>query len=91
MVPMSMHARMVERPKGGNEIPVPKVTRVPSYNTDYLPTFREPNTYIRGRGAPEWARLSPSASPLPIHAHTDAVVCYGNRAVFWTYAYCLKS
>ena len=45
-------AKMVEsaKAKGGKEIPVPKVTRVPSYNTDYLPTFREPNTYIRGRG-----------------------------------------
>lgn len=43
---------MVEsaKAKGGKEIPVPKVTRVPTYNTDYLPTFREPNTYIRGRG-----------------------------------------
>ena len=49
---MHVQARMVEKPKGGKEIPVPKVTRVPSYNTDYLPTFREPNTYIRGRGAP---------------------------------------
>jgi len=36
--------------KGGKEIPVPKVTEVPTYNTDYLPTFREKNTYIRGRG-----------------------------------------
>ena len=48
----AMQAKMVEsaKAKGGKEIPVPKVTRVPSYNTDYLPTFREPNTYIRGRG-----------------------------------------
>ena len=51
-ITMYVQARMVEKPKGGKEIPVPKVTRVPSYNTDYLPTFREPNTYIRGRGAP---------------------------------------
>ncbi|EIE24666.1 hypothetical protein COCSUDRAFT_41002 [Coccomyxa subellipsoidea C-169] len=36
--------------KGGKEIPVPKVTLVPTYNIDYLPTFREQNTYIRGRG-----------------------------------------
>ncbi len=36
--------------KGGKEIPVPKVTAVPTYNTDYLPTFREQSTYIRGRG-----------------------------------------
>ena len=50
--PVREQAKMVEsaKAKGGKEIPVPKVTRVPSYNTDYLPTFREPNTYIRGRG-----------------------------------------
>ncbi len=45
--------------KGGQEIPVPKVTLVPTYNTDYLPTFREQNTYIRGRGA----RASPADTP----------------------------
>jgi hypothetical protein len=36
--------------KGGKEIPVPKVSVVPTYNIDYLPTFREQSTYIRGRG-----------------------------------------
>lgn len=36
--------------KGGKEIPVPKVTAVPTYNIDYLPIFREQSTYIRGRG-----------------------------------------
>ncbi len=41
--------------KGGKEIPVPKVTLVPTYNIDYLPTFREQNTYIRGRGGPPFA------------------------------------
>lgn len=47
-----MQAKMISsaKAKGGKEIPVPKVTSVPSYNTDYLPNFREQNTYIRGRG-----------------------------------------
>ena len=54
---------MVEsaKAKGGKEIPVPKVTHVPTYNTDYLPTFREPNTYIRGRG-----RAYDSCAPLSL-------------------------
>ncbi|CAL8467691.1 g7229 [Coccomyxa elongata] len=45
-------AKMVSsaKAKGGKEIPVPKVTAVPTYNIDYLPTFREQSTYIRGRG-----------------------------------------
>ncbi|KDD76451.1 hypothetical protein H632_c221p0 [Helicosporidium sp. ATCC 50920] len=36
--------------KGGTEIPIPGVTRVPSYETDYLPSWRERNTYIREHG-----------------------------------------
>ena len=60
---------MVEsaKAKGGKEIPVPKVTRVPTYNTDYLPTFREPNTYIRGRGrAYDLCAPCSLSVPLPI-------------------------
>lgn len=34
----------------GKEIPIPGVTIVPTYAIDYLPTFRERNTYIRGKG-----------------------------------------
>ncbi len=33
------------------EIPVPEVGVVPTYTRDYLPTFKIPVTYIRGRGA----------------------------------------
>lgn len=60
---------MVESAKaeGGKEIPVPKVTRVPSYNTDYLPTFREPNTYIRGRGRAYDSSSLPVCGPF-MHA-----------------------
>jgi enhancer of polycomb-like protein len=36
--------------KGGKEIPIPGVVKVPTYEIDYLPTFRERNTYLRGRG-----------------------------------------
>lgn len=39
-----------ENAKGGKEIPIPGVTKVPTYQLDYLPTFRERNTYLRGRG-----------------------------------------
>ena len=53
---------------------MPKVTRVPSYNTDYLPTFREPNTYIRGRGAPRSAKLVPAVYHICLfHTQTDAM------------------
>ncbi len=37
--------------KGGKEIPIPTVEFVPTYKRDYLPTFTEQSTYIRGRGA----------------------------------------
>ncbi|KAK9817316.1 hypothetical protein WJX72_012553 [[Myrmecia] bisecta] len=45
-------AKMVQstQAKGGREIPTPEVRHVPTYNRDYLPLFREKNTYIRGRG-----------------------------------------
>ena len=39
--------------KGGREIPIPQVKDVPTYCLEYLPTFREPPTYIRGRGQPQ--------------------------------------
>jgi len=32
------------------EIPVPEVKQVPAYTRDYLPTFKIPETYIRGKG-----------------------------------------
>ena len=45
-------AREVEakKPKKGSEIPIPTVRVVPTYDRDYLPLFKEQNTYIRGRG-----------------------------------------
>ena len=39
-----------EKAKGGQEIPIPVVTEVPSYSRDYLPTYRERPVYVRGRG-----------------------------------------
>lgn len=39
-----------ENARGGKEIPIPGVTKVATYDLDYLPTFRERNTYLRGRG-----------------------------------------
>ncbi len=59
--------------KGGQEIPVPRVSFVPSYNTDYLPTFREQNTYTRGRGARMHAcmRFMRPPSHCPRMSHHD--------------------
>lgn len=39
-----------ENAKGGKEIPIPGIVRIPSYRTDYLPAWRDRNTYIRGKG-----------------------------------------
>jgi hypothetical protein len=37
-------------PKQGksDEIPTPEMWAVPSYETDYRPTFRPPTSYLRG-------------------------------------------
>ena len=37
-------------PKQGksDEIPTPEVWAVPTYETDYRPTFRPPTSYLRG-------------------------------------------
>ena len=69
-------AKMVQsaKAKGGQEIPVPRVSLVPTYKLDYLPTFREQNTYIRGRGA----RACPAYHAAWHACHTspnDAVPC----------------
>lgn len=47
------HAKKPPKPK---EIPVPEVKTVESYTRDYLPTFKIPDTYIRGKGAAAHAR-----------------------------------
>ena len=39
-----------EKAKGGKEIPTPEVREVDSWKRDYLPTFKERSTYVRGRG-----------------------------------------
>ncbi|KFM29105.1 Enhancer of polycomb-like protein 2 [Auxenochlorella protothecoides] len=39
--------------KGGKEIPIPGVKTIPSYERDYLPTWKDQNTYIRDRGTAE--------------------------------------
>lgn len=41
---------MIKQAKGGKEIPIPITLKVETYDVDYLPTFQERNTYIRGRG-----------------------------------------
>jgi len=41
---------MVKQAKGGREIPTPITLTVDSYVLDYLPSFHENNTYIRGKG-----------------------------------------
>ena len=37
-------------PKGAKEIPIPGVVRIVTYRQDYVPTWRERNTYIRPKG-----------------------------------------
>ncbi|KAL6785691.1 hypothetical protein ACKKBF_B01255 [Auxenochlorella protothecoides x Auxenochlorella symbiontica] len=39
--------------KGGKEIPIPGVKTIPSYERDYLPSWKDQNTYIRDRGTAE--------------------------------------
>ena len=54
--PPPSQPKMIERQQQGEggesqkEIPIPGVQRVPTYPTDYLPTFRDRNTYLRGKG-----------------------------------------
>eukprot|EP00983_Pelagomonas_calceolata_P132400 1161864-Pelagomonas_calceolata.AAC.21 len=43
------HAPHQKKPKP-KEIPVPEVKKVPTYTREYLPTFKIPDTYIRGKG-----------------------------------------
>lgn len=45
-----MQPKMVEQHEGVKEIPIPGVSRVPTYEIDYLPTYKERNTYLRGKG-----------------------------------------
>lgn len=35
-------------------IPIPGVTRVPTYEIEYLPAYREKHTYLRGKGGTDW-------------------------------------
>ncbi|GLC38898.1 hypothetical protein PLESTB_000459500 [Pleodorina starrii] len=45
-----------KKKKEVKEIPVPEVRIVPGYTREYLPLFRIPDTYIRGKGGVGWAR-----------------------------------
>ncbi len=56
-----MGAPPAKKPKP-KEIPVPQIGTVPTYTRDYLPTFRIPETYIRGKGEPV------SIAPDGLHA-----------------------
>lgn len=40
--------------KPTKEIPIPGVEKVPTYEIEYLPTFKERNAYLRGRGGKEY-------------------------------------
>lgn len=51
LLPSSSQPKMIQHAKGGKEIPIPGIVRVPTYSTDYLPVRRERNTYIRPKGA----------------------------------------
>ena len=43
-----------EKPVPVKEIPIPGVTRVATYEIDYLPAYREKHTYLRGKGGTDW-------------------------------------
>lgn len=43
-----------EKPVPVKEIPIPGVTRVPTYEIEYLPAYREKHTYLRGKGGTDW-------------------------------------
>ncbi|GFR40774.1 hypothetical protein Agub_g1388 [Astrephomene gubernaculifera] len=45
-----------KKKKEVKEIPVPEVRIVPGYTREYLPLFRIPETYIRGKGGLGWSR-----------------------------------
>ncbi|GIL51503.1 hypothetical protein Vafri_7475 [Volvox africanus] len=45
-----------KKKKEVKEIPVPEVRIVAGYTREYLPLFRIPDTYIRGKGGVGWAR-----------------------------------
>mmetsp|Transcript_18428 Transcript_18428/g.51673 ORF Transcript_18428/g.51673 Transcript_18428/m.51673 type:complete len:636 (-) Transcript_18428:160-2067(-) len=49
------HAPHQKKPKP-KEIPVPEVKKVPTYTREYLPTFKIPDTYIRGKGGVGYAQ-----------------------------------
>jgi len=54
------HGHHHKKPKP-KEIPVPEVKKVPTYTRDYLPTFKIPDTYIRGKGGMQNLQPIPTA------------------------------
>eukprot|EP00195_Chlamydomonas_chlamydogama_P006076 CAMPEP_0202910272 /NCGR_PEP_ID=MMETSP1392-20130828/51605_1 /ASSEMBLY_ACC=CAM_ASM_000868 /TAXON_ID=225041 /ORGANISM="Chlamydomonas chlamydogama, Strain SAG 11-48b" /LENGTH=482 /DNA_ID=CAMNT_0049600335 /DNA_START=92 /DNA_END=1536 /DNA_ORIENTATION=+ len=52
--PTGTHSHQ-KKPKP-KEIPVPEVKEVPTYTRDYLPLYRLPETYIRGKGGSGWQK-----------------------------------
>lgn len=50
--PYTLQPKMISQAdgKGGKEIPIPGVKTIPSYERDYLPSWKDQNTYIRDRG-----------------------------------------
>jgi enhancer of polycomb-like protein len=48
--PAAAAAQPAKKKKEVKEIPVPPVREVPEYTREYLPRFRIPDTYIRGKG-----------------------------------------
>lgn len=73
--------------KGVSEIPVPDVLTVPSYETDYTPTFKQPQSYIRSKPGTtrSCCRADPQAEfPLSLVSKvcTDAGQAYNITNVF---------
>jgi hypothetical protein len=66
---------MIQHAKGGKEIPIPGIVRVPTYGTDYLPVRRERNTYIRPKGAAPLAAATATAADRRLHRCPQPPAC----------------
>lgn len=69
--------------KKKSDIPIPMVSNVESYEREYLPTFQQQNTYIRGRGVLPALKIAlahwPSGAILKCRKLADVQVALGTE------------
>lgn len=65
MIELGLCQVIVKKAAGGSEIPTPQFLVVDSYEKDYTPTFKQPQSYIRARPGivNDWLGLQHSAPP----------------------------